>query len=89
MTKGCANHVLSDWLYNNYKDVWIYKWECGFCERWDMDCVNCELGIKQGGFCAEIGSNFKRWNAAKRKNTRIKYATLIYNDIKSLKEGKA
>ena len=94
MTTGCTNDELDYWLIDNHNEIYSYRFSCGFCHRWrkrvcEVDCNNCELGIKQGRSCDddEKRSNYNKWFNAKTKKTLIKYATLIYNDIKSLKEG--
>ncbi len=97
MTEGCDNNNLMGWLAGSYPYIRDYKWQCGFCERWEIDgaislysapdCSSCELYEKQHRSCVVGMSNYSQWIQAKTKKTRIKYATKIYNDIKSLKEG--
>lgn len=54
---------------------------CGFCERWEVKCKNCEFG-KVAGICSYRGSLYEIWSNDGTKENAEK----ILNVIKNLEE---
>lgn len=98
MDTGCNDTVLFMWLKVNHHKISMLKHNCGLCDKymvgtfeprdWNggVNCGKCPLYRLWGVTCeGTVNDNlFYRWYHAKTKKTRFKYATIIYNDIKSL-----
>lgn len=52
---------------------------CGFCERWNLDCLFCEFG-KVAGYCTIDNSIYDIWQYDRTSHN----AQLILNIIKSM-----
>ncbi len=87
METGCNSDELYIWLHSNHLKVYNFLSECGLCEKYaSFDCTKCPLYKKWDKDCGNSKFLFDKWLKFKTKKTRIKYATLIYFDIESLKE---
>lgn len=70
----------SDEVYED-KELKCLRGHCGFCERWEVKCKNCEFG-KVAGKCDSEGSLFDYWSYICTKEN----AERILNVIKNLEE---
>ena len=81
---GCTCDDLEQWVLDNHNDIFYRTSSCGLCQKYDR-CITCPLFKLWGITCYDKKSIFKKWQRAKIKRTRKKYATIMYNEIASLR----
>jgi hypothetical protein len=86
---GCEHDILYDYLSGKHHKIYLMVNQCSLCEKYYkgiIGCSSCPLLEKWGVTCSGKKARWSKWLYAKTGKTRIKYATLIRDDI--IKIGK-
>lgn len=88
---GCSCSALTNWLYDEYRQIYEYTNCCGLCEyvysksELPLECKLCLLRKTWGVNCINSQSLWAKWRYARIPRTRKHYASLILKDIRSLR----